>query len=134
MSDKREPPAGFEVLPDISPFITHNGPFYTKVSGEHAGAVLGAWVSPYSANSSGYAHGGYLLGFADIALSYLIQGVTLNLNADFTRAVKAGSWIQGHINERKRSRSLIFADVYITWEGKDIMRASGLFKPYVARG
>lgn len=81
-------------------------------------------------NSEGFAHGGFLLTFADFATTIIVRGITLNLSADFLRPARIGDWIEARIVTRKRSAELIFADAVATCDGRDILRVSGLFKRF----
>ncbi|MEZ5696263.1 MAG: PaaI family thioesterase [Sphingomonadaceae bacterium] len=91
--------------------------------------ILGVRIEPEDCNSEMFAHGGFLLAFADIALSVSILGVTLSMSADFMRAAPVGSWLEAHVEIRKRSRNLIFAELLGNVSGKDVLRVSGVFKP-----
>jgi acyl-coenzyme A thioesterase PaaI-like protein len=121
-------PEGFEPLPTPGPFPRHIGPFFVRGLDKPSPAV-GAWIGPDHVNSEGVAHGGYLLAFADFALSMMVKGVTLNLSTDFLRPVPGGTWLEAQVNERRRSRNLIFADAIARCDGHDALRISGLFKP-----
>jgi hypothetical protein len=123
------PPAGFVPLPSPGAFPNRSGRFYTRALDTPA-PVVGTRIGIAQSNSEGFAHGGFLLTFADFAVTMTISGITLNLSADFLRPARIGDWIEARIVTRKRAAGLIFADAIATCEGRDILRVSGLFKPF----
>lgn len=127
------PPPGFRPFPSRSPFVQRAGIFYVRdeTDGSH---TVGAWVGHDQSNTEGFAHGGYLMAFSDFALSTVVMGITLNLSADFLRPARKGAWIEARIVERKRSDSLVFADAVIVSEGRELLRISGVFRPFIKRG
>jgi acyl-coenzyme A thioesterase PaaI-like protein len=126
------PPTGFEPLPSGSPFVNRAGAFYVRRDAD-GGSTVGVWVGPEQANSEGFAHGGFLLAFADFAISIVTMGITLNLSADFMRAARVGQWIQARIVVRKKSDTLVFADAIITGGDVDLVRVSALLRPFEKR-
>jgi acyl-coenzyme A thioesterase PaaI-like protein len=130
--DDRPPPAGYRPLQSRSPYVIRSGPFFINDGADGARSV-GCWLCEGHANSEGYAHGGFLLTFADFALSVLTNGITLSMTADFLRPGRVGDWIEAGVNIRKRSDSLIFADMVIATGDTELMRVGGLFKPFEKR-
>ncbi len=128
MSD-RKPPQCFTILASKSPFINRIGTFYV-CKGEEDERTVGAFVDDLRTNSESYAHGGFLLAFADFALSIVTNGITVNITADFLRPARLDDWIEARINIRKRSASLIFADAIIVSGETELMRVGGLFRPF----
>jgi acyl-coenzyme A thioesterase PaaI-like protein len=125
----RTPPEGFTILTSKSPFINRIGTFYVRKE-DGGGRIVGAYVDEMRANSESYAHGGFLLAFADFALSIVTNGITVNVTADFLRPARLGDWIEARINIRKRSATLIFADAIIVSGETELMRVGGLFRPF----
>ena len=123
------PPAGFVRLPAPGVFPGRAGRYYVMDRGGPS-PVVGSRIGLDQSNSEGFAHGGFLLAFADFAMTIIIEGITLNLSADFMRPARIGDWIEARIVTRKRSARLIFADAVATCNGRDILRISGLFKPF----
>ena len=121
-----EPP-GFEPLA-TSAFFDRFGALYVRQE-EDGSRTLGGWIRHDHSNSEGFAHGGFLLSFADCALSQSTSGVPLNLTADFLRPVRVGQWMQARVSIRKASARLIFADAVVTCEDRDVLRVSGLLRP-----
>jgi len=126
------PPFGFTPLPSKSPFVNRAGAFFIRTEPDGTRSV-GTWVGEDQANSEGYAHGGFLLAFADFALTIVTTGITLNMTADFLRPARVGDWIEARINVRKRSESLVFADAIISTGDAELMRIGGLFRPFERR-
>ena len=129
---RREPPAGFEPLQIPSVFVNRASEFFVR-DRDGPRPTVGAWISEQQSNSEGVAHGGFLLTFADVALTMMIKGITLSLSADFIRPAPMGGWIEAQVLTRRRSDNLIFADAMTLCEGRPILRVSGLFKPFVKR-
>jgi len=123
------PPPGFARLRPPGTFVNRAGQFFVREE-ENGDRTVGTWISENQANSEGFAHGGFLLAFADFAITFITMGVTLNLSADFLRPARVGDWIEARIVERKRSGSLIFADAVATCADREILRFSGLFRPF----
>jgi acyl-coenzyme A thioesterase PaaI-like protein len=123
-----EPPAGFVHLPGPGPFIARSADYFIRRQddGNH---TLGTLICEAQSNTQGFAHGGFLMTFADFALTIIPMGITINLTADFIRPVKVGEWIEAQVIVRKRTANLIFADAMATCNGRDVLRISGVFKP-----
>lgn len=123
------PPQGFEPMgaPGVSP--GRAGRYFVK-DRDGPSPVVGTRIGVNQSNREGFAHGGFLLAFADFATTIIVSGITLNLSADFMRPARIGDWIEARIITRKRSAGLIFADAITTCEGRDLLRITGLFKPF----
>jgi acyl-coenzyme A thioesterase PaaI-like protein len=126
------PPPGFELLPSLSPFMIHAGEFFIRRELD-ATCTVGAWVRPEHSNGEGFAHGGFLLAFADVAITVVTTTITISLSADFIRPPRTGSWLQARINVRKRSRSVVFADAIISHDDVDMVRVSAVLRPFERR-
>jgi acyl-coenzyme A thioesterase PaaI-like protein len=129
---KRAPPAGFAPLATVSPFVNRAGEFFIRPE-EDGSQTVGTWIGPDQANSEGFVHGGFLLTFADFAMTTVTAGITLNLSADFLRPARIGDWIEARIIVRKASDTLIFADAIATGGDRAVLRVSGLFLPFRKR-
>lgn len=123
------PPPGFARMRPPGTFVNRVGEFFVReeANGER---TVGTWVGKNQANSEGFAHGGFLLAFADFAITFITMGVTLHLSADFLRPARVGDWIEARIVERKRSGRLIFADAVANCADREILRFSGLLRPF----
>ena len=126
------PPAGFAPFVSRSPFIQRAGSFYARTEADGSRTV-GAWIGVDQSNTEGFAHGGYMMAFCDFALSTVTMAITLNLSADFLRPARIGDWVEAHIVERKRSDSLVFADAIVMCDGRELLRVSGVFRPFQKR-
>ena len=124
-----EPPAGFERLEAPGAFPNRAGRFWIADRGSDS-PLIGTRIGVEQSNSEGFAHGGFLLAFADFAITIVIRGITLNLSTDFIRPARIGDWVEARIVTRKRTADLIFADAVATVEKRDALRVSGLFRPF----
>ncbi|TZG24715.1 PaaI family thioesterase [Sphingomonas montanisoli] len=122
------PPHGFVHLPGPGKFIGRSADYFIRRQddGNHS---LGTLICEGQSNTQGFAHGGFLMTFADFAMTIITMGITINLTADFIRPVKVGEWIEAQVVTRKRTANLIFADAMATTNGREVLRMSGVFKP-----
>ena len=125
-------PPGFRPVSLMNPFIDRVGVFYVRTE-EDGSQALGSWIGHDQSNSQGFAHGGFLLSFADYALSHLTSGIPLNLTANFLRPARVGQWMQARVSVRKASARLIFADAIVSCEDREVLRVSGLLRPIEKR-
>jgi acyl-coenzyme A thioesterase PaaI-like protein len=126
------PPPGFALMAPPGIFLNRTAFFFSRDEADGATSV-GTWITPDQANSERVAHGGFLLTFADFALSYVLMGITLNLSVDFLRPAPIGEWLEARVIARRRSASLIFADTIATSNGREALRISGIFRPFEKR-
>ena len=132
-TDRQTPPRGFELFEFPSPFIDQAGPFYIKGSGHDL--VVGAFVESRHTNHGGFAHGGFIATFADIALGYACAtlvdppagALTLNLSIDYSGTDRLGDWIESRVELYKPEGRTKFANAYILCNGKRIARASAVY-------
>ncbi|MFC3173764.1 hotdog domain-containing protein [Novosphingobium bradum] len=125
-------PAGYVPYGGNSPFVRHAAQFHRREADGRR--WVGCRIGVEQANSEGYAHGGFLAAFADFALADTVMGITLSLTIDYIRPARLGDWIEAEIIERKRSASLVFADAMVCSGRCDLVRISGVFRPFVKRG
>ncbi len=115
-------------------FIDLNGPLYRKRDGERL--VLGLRVERRHCNPLLICHGGMLSTFVDMAMAYAIHYQaklahfvpTINLTTDFLGPAPEGAWIEARTDILKQTRNLVFAQCLVSTEGKNVARASGVFK------
>jgi uncharacterized protein (TIGR00369 family) len=126
------PPEGFKPSAR-GPYTTHNGPFFhrsTPETLEHAFFVL-----KRHCNSLGIVHGGMLSTFMDGVLANAVgreagtASVTVHLSLDFLSMARAGDWVFGDAVVTRQTKDLIFVEGRIRVGTRDVMRASGIFKP-----
>lgn len=126
------PPEGFKPSAR-GPYTTHNGPFFhrsTPETLEHAFFAL-----KRHCNSLGIVHGGMLSTFMDGVLANAVgreagtASVTVHLSLDFLSMARAGDWVFGDAVVTRQTKDLIFVEGRIRVGTRDVMRASGIFKP-----
>ncbi|MFL6622652.1 MAG: PaaI family thioesterase [Sulfurifustis sp.] len=126
-------PDGFGPLFRTSPLLDTLGPFFGRGSG--ADLVIGLRVAEKHTNSRGTLHGGVLATLGDIALGYVMafgsepprRLVTASLTIDYTGSAKVGDWIEVRVDSQKVGKALAFANAYVTTDGAQIARVSGVF-------
>ena len=106
------PPPRFARMRSPGTFVNRAGQFFVREE-ENGDHTVGIWIGENQANSEGFAHGDFLLAFAD-----------------FLRPARVGDWIEARIVERKRSGGLIFANAAATCAGREVLRFSGLVQPF----
>jgi len=126
------PPEGFKPSAR-GPYTTHNGPFFhrsTPETLEHAFFAL-----KRHCNSLGIVHGGMLSTFMDGVLANAVgreagtASVTVHLSLDFLSMARAGDWVFGDAVVTRQTKDLIFVEGRIRVGTREVMRASGIFKP-----
>lgn len=128
-------PEGFSEVTFRSEFTrTVGAACYVK--GEGRNRTFGVRIEQGHCHSRGYAHGGFLLALADFALSYGVYDgsdlgprMTLQLNANFMRPARLSEWLEIDVATRKHSAHLAFADCVMRVGTREVMRASGVFRP-----
>ena len=110
MSDPRL--QGWQLYGDMSPYAELVGPVYVKeTDGERRMAFI---VEPKHCNRAGFAHGGMLMSFADVALSYISEDpaqptASVTFTFEFAAPAKAGDLVECRGDVVRKTRSLIFA-------------------------
>ena len=130
------PPEGFKPSAR-GPYTTHNGPFFHRVEDdrlEHAFFVL-----KRHCNSLGIVHGGMLSTFMDGVLANAVgretgqASVTVHLSLDFLSMARAGDWVLGDARVTRQTKDLVFVEGHVRVGAREVMRASGIFKPVKRR-
>ena len=124
-------PDGFAPFPDQGPFLEHVGPIHVR-EGE---GVLGLRAEQRHANHRGTVQGGLLSTFADFALSRAIEAdaeddkdrATVSLTVDFLKPAKPGDWIESRTRVDRVGGTLAFADCSLTVDGREVVRARGVW-------
>ena len=126
-------PAGFAPFEPQGPFLEHIGPIQVR-DGED-GPVFGLRAEERHTNHRGTIQGGLLSTFADFALGRAIEAgaedgkdrATVSLTVDFLRPAKPGDWIESHTRVERVGGTLSFADVSLTVDDREIVRARAVW-------
>jgi uncharacterized protein (TIGR00369 family) len=125
-------PAGFEEFAS-SPFNALVGPAWIRRG--DVPPTFGIRIEPRHCNSAGTAHGGLLVSLADLALGHGIRAavgggvrlVTAGLSVDFARPIALGEWVEARADIQDQTRRTVFANCYLTCDGRRAVRASGIY-------
>ena len=123
-------PDGFEPWENQGPFLEHIGPIQVREDG-----VFGLRAEERHTNHRGTIQGGLLSTFADFALGRAIEAgaedgkdrATVSLTVDFLRPAKPGDWIESRTRVERVGGTLSFADVSLTVEDREIVRARAVW-------
>jgi uncharacterized protein (TIGR00369 family) len=127
------PPEGFVAAEGRGLFSTHNGPYFTKPS-EGPLVEQAFFAVPRHCNGVGLVHGGMLSAFMDGVLAGAVwrgaqrRAVTIHLSIDFLQMARAGEWVLGEARLTRATREVAFAEGRAHVGGRDVVRASGVFK------
>lgn len=126
-------PAGFVASHTRGPYSTHNGPyFHREPQGEATEQAF--FALPRHANGLGLVHGGMLTSFMDGLLAAAVwrasrrSSVTIHLSIDFLHMARVGEWVFGESRVTRLARDVAFVEGCAQVSGRDIVRASGVFK------
>jgi len=59
--------------------------------------------------------------------------VTVHLSLDFLSMARAGDWVLGDARVTRQTKDLVFVEGRVRVGGREVMRASGIFKPVKRR-
>ena len=98
--------------------------------------VLGMRVERRHCNPAHICHGGMLMTFVDMAMvlgsNYQAKLgrflPTISLSTDFLSPAPEGAWIEARADVLRLTRTMVFAQCLVTADGKNVVRASGVFK------
>ena len=115
-------------------FNAHIGPIrFAELGGAEYRAALE--LQDFHLNSGGVCHGGVLLSLADLAMgagSYAAAGghpcATIELDSHFLAAAKPGQTLIAASRQTRHVRALSFMQCEIWAGGRQVMRASGIWK------
>ena len=125
-------PAGFELLSNASVYSRHIGPSYARK--EVDGASLVQPTLPHMCNSGGVLHGGYMMSFADSAVTRaagLTTGMapsTVAFAAEFLSAGTATSPIATRVEVPRHGKSLAFMRGLLEQDGRKLLSYSATIK------
>jgi len=132
VDDVGAPPDGFVLQAGRGAFTTHNGPYYTKPTDD--GVAQAFYALGRHCNGVGLIHGGMLSAFLDGLLAGAAgratgsTPVTVHLSIDFLDMGRAGDWVIGEARVTRSTRDLAFVEGQASVGGRDLARASGVFK------
>ena len=119
----------FAPLENAGPYLDHAGPLQGAADGR-----IGLRIEARHLNAAGSAHGGFLASIADHAMGRAVNGaledagaVTVSLTTDYLGPAKEGDWVEARTEVERLGGSLAFADCALTADGKEIVRARGVF-------
>lgn len=126
-------PPGYVRFDLQGPFLELIGPVHVKEDADEL--ILGLRAEERHANHRGSLQGGLLSTFADFALSRAIEAdaadgkdrATVSLTVDFLKAARPGDWIESRTRVDRVGGTLAFADCSLTVEGREIVRARGVW-------
>lgn len=126
------PPDGFVRSVRRGPFSEHNGPLYHREGADPP--VHGFRALKRHCNGYGIVHGGMLASFVDGLLGHAVgvaagkPAVTIHLSLDYLSMARAGDWIEGEARVTRLTREVAFAEARLHTGGRDMLRASAVFK------
>ena len=121
-------PDGFELLSNASVYSRHIGPSYARK--EVDGATLIQPTLPRMCNSGGVLHGGYMMSFADSAVTRaagIVTGMapsTVSFAAEFLAAGDANSPLVTRVEVPRHGKNLAFLRGLLEQNGKPLLSYS----------
>jgi len=121
-------PAGFDLFATASPYSRHIGPIYIKAETEGASAVQP--TLPRMCNSGGVLHGGYLMSFADSAITRAAALVTdmapstVSFAAEFLSAGDIAAPLTTRVEIPRRGKSIAFLRGLVEQNGRGLLSYS----------
>ncbi|RAK52057.1 PaaI family thioesterase [Phenylobacterium deserti] len=132
-SEISTPPDGFEPLIRKGAFSVHNGPFFFR-PGDGEVVEQAFYALPRHANGLGLVHGGMLSAFMDGLLAAAVirqarrPAVTIHLSVDYLHMARLGEWVMGEARLTRAGKDVAFAEGRAHVGGRDVVRASAIFK------
>lgn len=121
-------PEGFELLANASVYSRHIGPSYARK--EVDGATLIQPTLPHMCNSGGALHGGYMMSFADSAVTRaagLVTGMapsTVSFAAEFLAGGTSTAPLVTRVEVPRHGRNLAFLRGLLEQDGKPLLSYS----------
>ena len=125
-------PPGFVALEKTGPFIGLIGPLYLPAD-RSVKNLVAMRAEEKHLNMRGALHGGALAALVDTAFGIVlrhacdVRTITVSLTTDFLEPVKAGDWIEAHIEATRVGKRLVFAQGMLKVGARNVLRASGVF-------
>jgi uncharacterized protein (TIGR00369 family) len=125
---KQHVPAGFELFDKASAYSRHIGPVYVKR--ETDGASLVQPTLPHMCNSGGVLHGGYMMSFADTAITRAaalttdMAPATISFAAEFLSAGDATAPLTTRVEIPRQGKSIAFLRGLVEQNGRGLLSYS----------
>src|SRR5436190_1542675 len=125
-------PEGFDLLSNASVYSRHIGPSYARK--EVDGATLVQPTLPHMCNSGGVLHGGYLMSFADSAVTRaagIVTGMapsTVSFAAEFFAAGVSTVPLVTRVEVPRHGKSLAFVRGLLEQDGRKLLSYSATIK------
>jgi uncharacterized protein (TIGR00369 family) len=130
--DAVEPPEGFKMMTGRGEFSTRNGPYYVR--SVEVGVEQAFFAASHHCNGFGIVHGGMLAAFLDGLLAHAAHKgtdrpvVTIQLSINYLSSARKGDWVIGEARQTRVTRDVTFVEARLHVDGRDVVRASGVFK------
>jgi uncharacterized protein (TIGR00369 family) len=127
------PPEGYILAEGRGTFSTRNGPYFYRLS-EGPTSQQAFFAQHRHSNGLGLVHGGMLSAFLDGVLAGAVwrgtekTAVTIHLSIDFLHMARVGEWVMGEARMTRATKEVAFAEGRAHVGGRDVVRASGIFK------
>jgi uncharacterized protein (TIGR00369 family) len=127
------PPEGYILAEGRGTFSTRNGPYFYRLS-DGPTSQQAFFAQHRHSNGLGLVHGGMLSAFLDGVLAGAVwrgtekTAVTIHLSIDFLHMARVGEWVMGEARMTRATKEVAFAEGRAYVGGRDVVRASGIFK------
>lgn len=125
-------PDGFVETTSGAAFAVRNGPYYEKIIDDDR-MIRAFRPDDRHMNGLNFVHGGMLMSFADAALARAIHHkhnqrcVTVKMNSEFLLPVKAGDWVEAHMEVVRNTKSIVFVRGELKVGHKVVFKADAIF-------
>jgi uncharacterized protein (TIGR00369 family) len=126
------PPEGFVLMTGRGEFSTRNGPYYVREA--EVGVEQAFLADSHHCNGMGIVHGGMLAAFLDGLVAHAVGKaagrpcVTIQLSINYLSIARKGEWVIGEARTTRETKEVAFAEARLHVGGRDVVRASGVFK------
>jgi uncharacterized protein (TIGR00369 family) len=126
-------PDGFTLLPEVTGYIGHNGPYYVKALDDGT-YRYGFPTDDRHGNPNNVLHGAAMTGFIDTAFGHSLvytlgqMCATVTLNAEFVSGVPAGTWIEARVEIKHHTKSIAYLQGDVYAGDQLLLSASGIWR------
>lgn len=124
---------GFQPLPDSAdPYVQQIGPFYVR-HGADGGLCYAFRVRSAHTGTSGIAHNGLLMGFADAAITAFGGGdfAALSMSVSFLGAARINDLVTCQPRISRRTREVVFISAICMAGSVPVMSVKSLCNPLI---